>query len=318
MSDIVSPEINNGLTPEVINKPETPFYPGISSNRLYFHGTRSKESLDSILSNGLEPPATAVSKDTLARRISFTDFNRYSGSQGFILGIMPEKGEINEIKPMFAREARISSDLDRLPPERTIFYLPGSNKLTREIFYRIREDVNRYFEAGFENELLINNLNQMVKNTEEGLHKEATIINDNNPGHVHLIAQEIVWNELCGYTTHLYDDLSFDAKIIMDIQEKQVITSSDQLLSATEKVGDFVKFDSKAYLNNLRFLSNIENIKGLGFEDLNYPIKDQVKEIGKWLVTLPSNNKKSGQAEEASKQNRIGRLIAQLRGIGKK
>jgi len=318
MSDVGSPEIDSETKQETDSESKSPFYPGISSNRLYFHGTRSRDGLDGILNNGLEPPTTEVSKDTLARRISFTDFERYSGSGGFILGIKPQEGEIDEISPQFAREVRINSDLGRLSPERNIFYLSGSTKLTRGVFNQIRQGANDYFEAGFNDELFLSKLNQIVGDMEEGLKKEATMINGNDPENIHLVAQEIVWNELCGYTTHGYDDLEYNARVITDIRKKQTITSSDQLLSAIKQESEFINFDLTNYLNNLRFLNNIGNIKGLGFEGLNYSMTGQIEEVAKWLNTLSANDDKNRQVVEDTKKKGISRLIAQLRHIEKR
>lgn len=115
----VSSESVRPLETEV--KHERPFYPNISENRLYFHGTRTKENLDKILSDGLKPPSEAVSTNTLARTVSFSDDPRYSGGKGFILGIKPEEGELAGSKGIFARSESINSGLDKLPPERNIF-----------------------------------------------------------------------------------------------------------------------------------------------------------------------------------------------------
>ena len=317
MSDTEPIQEAEAITQESESKIESPFYPEISSNRLYFHGTGNKERRDSILSNGLRPPTQAVSHDTLSRRISFTDFERYSGPSGFIIGIKPEEDEIDDIKPQYARQVRISPYLECLPPERNVFYLPGSTELTRGIFHQIRQGVGEYFESGFNDKLLLSKLDQMVTYMEDGLKRDATIIDTNNHVDVHRLAQQIVWNELCGYATIQNDEMLYDARIIAEVRDEKNILTLDQLISSIKEKSSYTNFDLKTYLDNLRFLSNIGDIKGLGFDGLNYYMIDHLQEVANRLEGLPSDNQVLKQTEDVGKKSRIGQLISQLRSIGK-
>lgn len=300
-------------------KSETPFYPDIAHNRLYFHGTPVKEWRDGIIKNGLRPPSAAVSKNTIARIISFTDFSRYTSSDGAIIGLEPAVGEITEVPPQYVREHAIAPELNHLPPERATFYIPGNSHLPREVFERTQQTFGQYFENGHNDHLLLSEFGRLVTDIEAMLRKEAVFLHDKSPQRIHQIAQDIVWNQVCGYASRQADDLAYYSEEITKIREGAQIVSREQLTAVLKQESTWHDFDTENYLNNLRFLSRINQIKGLGFENLSYELEKQryVNEVGKWLETLPSQAEVDKQKEERGVTHRLRDLVTQLRGARK-
>jgi hypothetical protein len=280
---------------------EPVFYSGIAKNTLYFHGTSSQERLRAIVKQGLKPPDKAFSKDTLARRISFCDSERYVGGDGAIIAFQPHQDEISMNYPQFAREQPIEDYLDHLPPERAIFYIPRNSRLPREIFYSMKEAVDDYSMHGFNKEPLLNSLKDMVVMVQERLTDEAVSVSKSTMD-IHKIAQELVWNELCGRLTFDYDDVKLDTKVIQELREKNKISSMEQLTKLLNNYSSLVTFDTQKYINRFKLLSTIHTVHGLGFEDIPYDMGDTVKATTDWLQTLP-------ETPSMSPKDRLLRLL---------
>jgi len=276
---------------EIAINSEAPFYPGIANNRLYFHGTPNSETMSVILDKGLKHPKNGA--NTLARRISYSSDPRYSGGFGFIIGFEPGVEEIYEMPPVFARETGIKRDREYLTSQSAEFYLPGNTGMPMELFHSVRNAIGEYYEAGFDGNLLKSKLNDMVRKTERVLaDKAVSVRGDSTPLDVHKIAQEIVWNELCGYTTHAYDNLLFEARELNKMREESTLDSAETLNGALEVINEYSRYTAKDYTNELRFIANIGKIADLGFEGLEYNIPVEVIEIGLWIDQLPATKKK--------------------------
>ena len=297
---------------------ESPFYPNIANNRLLFHGTPSEEILNDIIARGLRPPnMSGPSSSTLARRISYSDDSRYSGHYGFIIGFEPEPSELSNCPPQYARERSLSMGLTNLPPERAVFILAGSSNLPRVLFEQIRETVTTYFAAAFNQNVLFSRLGHLVEKAEEELSEHATMLHETEPSQVHRLAQELVWNELCGYTTHREEDINFYARIISEIKAKQTITSTDQLSTVLKTQLSTSGFNKASFLNNLKFLSTISEINGLGFENLHYQFYGNIESVSTWLTDLPAADHPPRQVSQNAPQTGIRNLLHKIQTLTK-
>jgi len=261
---------------------EPVFYPGIERNNLYFHGTKI-DWLQKILTKGLEP-ATTSGKDTLARRISFCDIERYTGgSNGSIIAIRPNEDEMSIGFPNFARSRAVADSLDRIPPERAVFYIPAYSGLPRELFNSIRKIADDYTRTGFNQATLTNSLRQLTSTVEMRLPKIATFL-ESTPD-IHKLSQELVWNELCGFLTHCYDDASFITDRISEVRNSKKVTSLSQFAEAIN--GDELhELDLDRYVRMNDLLMTIHKVDGLGFETIPYKIDSDVRETTQWVKSL--------------------------------
>ncbi len=282
------------------------FYPGIAKNTLLFHGTRSQEKLQQILKQGLKPPDEAISRDTLARRISFCDAERYIGlGDGAIIAFKPRKEEVSPNNPHFARTQQIALGINHLPPERAIFYIPGRSRLPRTLFDSMKQAVTDYYMHGFNKEPLVNSLQDMVVIAERQLTQEAVFVST-KPVDTHQVAHELVWNELCGRLTHDYDDVEYNTTLISKLREKGEISSTGQLVQLIHEDNDFNTFDPTIYLNLVKLLSTVDTINGLGFEDIPYQLNENVVATRNWISILPESVQ---EAQPVSPRNTLRRLL---------
>lgn len=149
---------------------------------------------------------------------------------------------------------------------------------------------------------------------EPRLKTDAVIIGDNSLD-MKTIAREMVWNELCGVTTKGFDDVEFFSGEISKIRYERKISSRSELSEALNKKADYYNFNPDDYLNMVRFIKDVGNIEGLGFEGLTYPVYANVDEAEKWLKELPVMDVHASRQEEKS---RITKIRGSLRSMIKR
>lgn len=324
MSDITLPDV-----PRPVERNERPplFYPNIANNRLIFHGTPTQEKRDQILAGGLLPPyASTVSRDTLARRMSFSDFHRYGGS-GYIFAFRPEEDEIDNFNPQWGRTVGISREAGRIPQERIVFYVDGKRAYptTRRIFQESRDALQNFIASGYDQSVLETNIEPLITLTEQFLKEQATFVGHTpTPDDIRTLSQELVWNELCGAITHVYDDISSIGDRLHKILSANPTVSTAQLMDLKEQeLGKAGLFDTERFLNQVQLILRIPNLQGLGFEGFNYDIYGSLRLIQQKLESLQTQERAEAQEQRAQESpvqdtHRISKILAGLRNLRKK
>lgn len=256
--------------------PKSVFYPGIAGNNLVFHGTGNRTRLNDIVNNGLRPPhQTTISRDTLASRISFCEDPRYGGGTGYIIAFKPKANEVDRKPSQFDRTMAISDNLDVLPKDRVVFYIPVKDSLAiiRDLSGQARALLVEFARSGFNQQTTLDRAQVMVILSKNMIKNYGVFVGiQPTEEQITQLAQEVAWNEIRGAVTHIFD------QAISSTQEFHLVVNAnpDASLSTieTEMRKSDASFSIAEYSTQLDLLAAVPTASGLGFEGRVYDVNN--------------------------------------------